>query len=560
MADYILQDQDKCCGCEACKQICPQHCIQMNRNEEGFLYPEINNEKCIECGKCRKVCPVINYKQLDDSDQYPKAIGGWHKDSKVVQNSSSGGAFTLFAQYILDQNGYVFGCTLDRNMHAVHVGVNNDRDLDLLRKSKYVQSEIGNVYNEIYEILKRGRNVLFVGTPCQAAGLFYFMKQKTCDFNNVRHNLVICDFICHGVPSPEVFHQYIKDIEKKKKKKVITFNFRCKDHGWRASGLQLGTEIIYEDKERERKYPAFKDAYMNGFLDDVYLRKSCYSCNFKQKRHCYSDITLADFWGVNFCYPQLNNKKGTSLILIHNTWGEKIFDLVKQDFFYEECDINKALLKNRTITRSAGYGEKREKFFENYQKLQFCQVMRRHMTAFHWISHKLINIFWNLLEKIVKNVCGKIFTFFHINLKENEWDSLIQFTKFCMVGLSNTLVSYTINISILFLLRTKQWQFDYIIANLLGFSLSVLWAYHWNSHHVFVAKQGYKRSKVKALAKTYSSYAFTGIVLNNLLGTLWIHGMGIPKFISPLLNLMFTVPINFLLNKRWTYKEDSNKK
>lgn len=557
MLSNVLRDEEKCCGCEACKQICPMSCIEMHRNEEGFLYPQIDNEKCVECGMCKKVCPILNKENVSDSTSYPRTIGGWHKDANVRKKSSSGGAFTLFAQYVLNENGYVFGCTLDDNLHAVHIGVRDEDDLDLLRKSKYVQSEIGNVYKEIYQLVSVKKKVLFVGTPCQAAGLYHFIKNQgnVVDLHGIQENLIICDFICHGVPSPEVFSKYIEMLEKERGSKVVTFSFRCKDHGWKSSGLQLGTETVYDDGEKVRRFPAYKDPYMNGFLDDIYLRKSCYACEFKDSYHYYADITLADFWGVKSLYPHLNNHEGTSLILLHNSRAERLFDMVREKFVYENCISEKVLKRNSPLTKSAEYNVRREKFFRDFKNMEFVDVKRRHMSAWLWAEHKIINMCWKFIQNIIIIIWSFILKICHIEWGKQEWNSFFQFVKFCFVGLSNTIVSYLINMSVLMILRTKEWNFDYIIANLMGFAVAVLWSFHWNSHHVFRMGSQQTSSKAQLLVKTYFSYAFAGIVLNNLLGTLWIRGLGIPKYVSPLINLIFTVPMNFLLNKYWTYNE-----
>lgn len=236
----VLNDKRECCGCSACSQVCPKECIDMLEDREGFLYPEIDSNKCIECDKCRKICPVVNAdegkeKNIRDT-VYPVAYGGWNLDNDIRLESSSGGAFSVMAEKILEQKGRVYGCALDNHMKAVHIGVDTKKQLYKLRGSKYVQSEMGNIYREIKSVLETGRKIMFVGTPCQVAGLNSYLGKYY-------ENLIKVDFICHGVPSPKVFKSYIKHLEKGKGGKIITFKFRNKDHGWHSSGMQLGTKL-----------------------------------------------------------------------------------------------------------------------------------------------------------------------------------------------------------------------------------------------------------------------------------------------------------------------------
>ena len=327
-----IEDKDLCCGCSACSQRCPKQCISMVNDEEGFVYPVVDEKLCINCGVCMEVCPIKQSGSNNGSCKtvagYPRAYGGWHKDVQIRYDSSSGGVFTLFAEWIIKQQGAVYGCLLDQNMKAVHVGVETIEDLKKLRGSKYVQSEVGNVFLEIEGRLKNRQYVLFVGMPCQVAGLQAFLGMQKYD------KLFAVDFICHGVSSPRVFEAYIEYLGKKKNSKVTEFRFRNKDHGWCASGWQLGTEISYANGKKKRLYPAFRDSFMNGFLANVYLRPACYNCYFKKLPKYYSDITIADFWGVAKVKPHLNDKKGTSLILIHGEHGDTLWNHVIENVEY----------------------------------------------------------------------------------------------------------------------------------------------------------------------------------------------------------------------------------
>ena len=383
-----IQDKANCCGCGACVQTCPVKCISMKEDSEGFLFPFVDESKCIGCNACEKSCPIISsVEKLEEAAVFnvPKAYGGWIKDEKIRMDSSSGGAFTLFANYILKNGGIVYGAAMDEKLVCKHIGVETKAGLSKLRGSKYVQSIIGNVYSEIKEQLKAGRLVLFSGTPCQAAGLYSYLGKRKWN------NLYVVDFICHGVPSPKVFADYMKYMGCKHKAKILSFKFRMKDRQWNPTGLQLGTgtgtgtgtgRII-------RHFPGFMDPFMNGFLSDIYLRTSCYKCKFKLIPKYYSDITIADFWGVHKNYPKLYDGKGTSLVLINSLNGEKLLEKVESNFYYSRVDFDKAISKNKSLIRSAKPSIKRDSFFRDYQKKSFNYVRKKYMNPFAWGMHKI---------------------------------------------------------------------------------------------------------------------------------------------------------------------------
>lgn len=541
-------DRKLCCGCGACSQICPTNAITMVEDEEGFLYPQVSSEKCVNCGLCDKACPVLHAQNNTyEKEQEIKAYGGYHQDEEIRKDSSSGGAFSLFAQWILKQGGKVYGCTLNEKQEAFHIGISSEDELYKLRGSKYVQSEIGDVYKEIKQDLEQDKYVFFVGTPCQAGGLHSFLGKKY-------EKLYICDFICHGVPSRSVFRSYIDWVEKTNNDKVVGFRFRNKDKGWSQTGLQLGTNITLESGKEIRKYPCFQDAYMNGFLDDIYLRPACYQCSFKSLPKYYTDFTIADFWGVDKVDKSLNDQKGTSLILVHSQHGQELFDLVNDSFKYKECDFEKAISRNKVLVKSAKQTKAREGFYATYKNAGFNAARKKYMTAIRWIFNKSCRIAWSIIEKIIRKCMSLILKPLKIEWDDAKWESFFQFVKFCMVGVTNTFVSYFINVLTLFLLSGYKLSYDYYIANVVAFLISVYWSFCLNSRFVFT--EG-RRSKVKTLLKSYMSYALTGIVINNILSTLWVGVLGVSKYIAPMFNLLIAVPINFLMNKKWAYKSDT---
>lgn len=381
-------EKKECCGCGACAQACPAGCIQMRQDQEGFRYPYIQKELCRNCGVCSMACPMEHPAQGLEHNRggVLRAYGGWHKDADIRFESSSGGAFSLFARHIIRQGGIVFGCVLGHDMRAVHIGIESEDELWKMRGSKYVQSDMGNVYTEIKKELAKNRKVLFTGTPCQAAGLLAYLGKKDAKLWDA--NLWIVDFICHGVPSPAVFERYLKEMEKKYAGKAVSFRFRNKDHGWNQTGLMMGTCLQFADGRTVRRYPAYKDAFMNGFLEDLYLRPSCYDCRFKQMPKSYADITIADFWGVNRVCRALNDKKGTSLLLVHSGHGKKLWEQVKDGFYYREVDFDRAVRKNRMLVTSVDQNPKRSLFFSQYQTHSFAFMRRKYLSAGHFFIYK----------------------------------------------------------------------------------------------------------------------------------------------------------------------------
>ncbi|AOR24582.1 Coenzyme F420 hydrogenase/dehydrogenase, beta subunit C-terminal domain [Clostridium taeniosporum] len=394
MINISKETKYDCCGCNACVQICPTQCISMTVDEEGFKYPQIMKDKCIGCNKCEKVCPIIQQKNKNStySDSKPKTIGGWHKNEEVRKKSSSGGAFTLLAEFVLKNKGIVFGAGFNENLEVNHMSVEKIEELDKLRGSKYVQSDIKDTYLRVEENLKNGRIVLFVGTPCQCAGLDSFLRK---DYDK----LYKCDFICHGVPSPLVFEKYKLYLEEKYNDKIIEFKFRNKEKGWRDLG-QMGTIIKFKSGIIIKNIPAYKDFYMNGFLTDLYLRPSCHDCNFKSIPKYYSDYTIADFWGVKTMYPEIYDKKGTSLMLINTNKGINLFDELKKDFYNVECNIDIAVKRNPSLLKSSYVSEYREIFFKDINTRSFESLAHKYMTIMARIIHIVKKV---ILRKKRKN-------------------------------------------------------------------------------------------------------------------------------------------------------------
>lgn len=367
----ITQKQD-CCGCNACAQICPKQCITMQEDNEGFLYPRVDTENCIDCHLCEKICPVSNH----GTERKPlKVYAAINKDEEVRKQSSSGGIFTALAEQVIKQGGVVFGARFDERWQVKHDYTETMEGLAAFRGSKYVQSQIGNSYQEAERFLKAGRKVLFSGTPCQIAGLRNYLRKEY-------DNLLTVDFICHGVPSPMVWRRYLKEeVARQCDRKnsvsahpiheedvlVEGISFRDKTMGWKkySFALTLSTTNGSGDKIQFCSCsPMTKNEYLRGFMSNVYLRPSCYSCAFKCLKS-KSDITLGDFWNIRLYNKHLDDNQGLSLMLLNNSRGLCLANAIRSEVaFYSipNYDIN----SNFALMNSVVASNKRSCFYDLY--------------------------------------------------------------------------------------------------------------------------------------------------------------------------------------------------
>lgn len=354
-----LEKKD-CSGCMACMNICPKNAIIMKEDKNGFKYPEIDEKLCIDCGLCSKACPVIN--KLKENLYNIKVYACKNKDENIRKKSSSGGLFTLFAKYILDQEGVVFGAKYDENLRVIHDYIEKDDNINEFRGSKYVQSDINSTYAKAKKFLSNGRKVLFTGTPCQIEGLITYLGKNYS-------NLYTQDFICHGVPSPKVWKKYLDYKKEKCGEDPIKVNFRDKEVlGW--SNFQ----VKYKYKSKDEIVHHDDDYYMNFFLRNYDLRESCYNCHFK-KIHRNSDLTIADFWGINEILPEFNDEKGISSLIINSNKGQEIFDNIKSRIDFVEVNIEDIIKHNSPLYVSVPYNEKREKFFDYLDNYNFEDII-----------------------------------------------------------------------------------------------------------------------------------------------------------------------------------------
>lgn len=366
----IVNKQD-CCGCSACVQRCPKHCITLKEDGEGFLYPHVNSDECIDCGLCEKVCPELHHGER----HIPLEVyAAKNKDESIRMQSSSGGIFTLLAEKVIQEGGVVFGAAFDANWEVMHTYAETMEGLVDFRGSKYMQSRIGTAYQDAEYFLKQGRKVLFNGSPCQIKGLKLFLR-KNYD------NLIAVDFICHGVPSPKVWREYLKETIARKSGKnsvlpypipckigIDTVDFRSKSTGWKkySFALTLSETSVEGVKNTVLLSSVFSEnPFMRAFLADLILRPSCYSCPSKSGRSG-SDLTIADYWAIPQVAPEFDDDKGVSLVLVQTEKGKSFYQSLKEKTTFIVTSYQEAQGANGGFKEKTPMHPKRSRFFTEF--------------------------------------------------------------------------------------------------------------------------------------------------------------------------------------------------
>lgn len=346
-----------CCGCNACAEICPKHCIRMVEDAQGFVYPQVDSSVCVECGMCEKVCP---FEVANLSLRPPlKAYAAWNKNRKEHLSSSLGGAAYVFSSYILNQGGVVYGCTSD-GIDVRHIRVENYSELSKLQGSKYVQSNVCGLFKEVKNDLKNGKPVLFIGTPCQVAGLKNYIK-------HIPEHLYLVDLICHGVPSKKMLHDHIKHVVKGQKIQHLSFR---KGTDYRLS--VKADKFNYEVSLWETPY---KDLYLKGFFEGMISRPSCYQCPFACPSRV-SDMTIGDFWGLkNAELLPKESKEGISLLLPMTDKGLNLIHAVENHLYICERSVDEAVNGNTQLRHPSLQGRRSRLFNIIYPILSFDTAM-----------------------------------------------------------------------------------------------------------------------------------------------------------------------------------------
>lgn len=338
-----ISQLDECCGCGACVCACPKQCISLKYDDEGFYKAYIDESRCVNCGICMQRCPV-NIKKSDNSDEFSNEIFAYaatSKDNEIYMKSSSGGIFSVIAKKILKNNGSVFGCGLNDELRPIHMEIRNESDLDTIRRSKYVQSYMGNVYSKIKERLEQEIDVLFVGTPCQVAGLKKYLGRQY-------DRLLTVDLVCHGVPSPQMYMNNIEYVEKTKHKKLKSYEFRLKSQQSKRY-FTYTYAYTYTDGNFEVK-PYYKDAFFNAFYDMHSLNEICYKCPFCNLNR-QGDLTIGDYgWGKQY-HTEFKDDDDISCILCNTKAGQNVLSEVKDALKISPTKIEWIIEKNKNLVR-----------------------------------------------------------------------------------------------------------------------------------------------------------------------------------------------------------------
>ena len=312
---------ESCYGCQACYQVCPKHAITMQKDEAGFLYPEINNEKCIDCGLCEKVCPTQEHNIANLFHPELKTVYAlWNKDLHMRLNSTSGGAFYVIAKKFILENGIVYGVDYSEDLAAFHKRIINIEDLKRIQGSKYMQSDVHGTFVQVKEDLKKGYKVLYSGTPCQIAGLRLYLRKEYS-------NLYTIDLVCHGVPSSLFFQEHKKYLENVYNDKLVDFKFRSK----KKSGWRSYTKYVFTQRKPVYKMVG-EDFYSHLFHLGCLSRESCFSCSFSRSQRV-GDITLSDFWGGEKYLKELKKQRkyGFNMLMCNTNSGIELLKKIVSD-------------------------------------------------------------------------------------------------------------------------------------------------------------------------------------------------------------------------------------
>ncbi len=313
--ENITRVGEHCFGCTACEHICPVSCIRMKQDAKGFLYPVVDESQCTDCGACLQVCPYVTAANLG-SELFPDTLvyAAKHTDTATRIQSSSGGAFIALSHLVLARQGVVYGVGYDSEMTACHMRATSLDQCNAFCGSKYVQSNLSSTFKDVEQDLTNDLPVLFTGTPCQVAGLRSYLQKAY-------ENLWLVDLICHGVPSPKVFKDYLCQMEQQEGSPVIDCKFRDKSQGWKNLVMKL------DFTSHSKTIDASDSSFYSLFVDGTMLRPCCYECKFSNFDRP-SDITIGDFWGIEHTLPQFDDTEGISLLLVNTRKGEALFALV----------------------------------------------------------------------------------------------------------------------------------------------------------------------------------------------------------------------------------------
>lgn len=379
-----ISHKEECTGCGACVSSCPQNCISMNADGEGFKYPIINEELCCGCNLCEKVCPYLH---RQEEVQPLKTYAAYHQQEAYVKKSTSGGVFSILAEKIIEQGGVVFGARFDKDWQVYIDAAKTKKELAAFRGSKYVQARVGDSFQRAADSLKAGKKVLFSGTPCQIAGLKGFLRK---DYKN----LLTVEVACDGVPSPKVWNRYLREKTNGQTDKITDIKFRYKPEGWK------GYRLMVEVEGKQLSVPRSDDPYIQGFIQGLTTRPSCADCKFRNGKS-QADLTIADYWGVEQLQPEMDNHYGISLVIVRSPKGALYFPSDKA--IWKEADLEKAAFYNDGLRTHHHAHSNRERFFKQLDtEKHFTRFVKKQLAP--TCSQRIKSI-----PSVLKNDTARIF-------------------------------------------------------------------------------------------------------------------------------------------------------
>ena len=372
----LFEENDNCCGCGACMNVCPKGAITMGENEQGFVFPNIDYDKCVSCGACVRVCGYNNPPEFNEPE---KTYAVSNNNLDEISKSASGGAFYVFAKYIIENGGYVYGVSIEPSPSGIaprHIEVSTVGDLQKLQGSKYVQSDTGFIYKNVKKRAIDGDLVLFSGTPCQVAGLKNYLGK---DYDNV----LLVEIICHGVPSSRLFTDFIHFYEAKKNSKIKQFYFRDKTHG---QGYTMKTIFDKNGKESFKIGKGELTAYIRFFSKGLTLRDSCYRCPFAQEKRM-ADITIGDYWGFAQEYKDaqehMNEHNGVSCVLCNTAKGISFFNKCEGNLYSMESEYQKICKHNKQLNGPVNKSSDRAIVLKSYVDGGYSNLERLYWKRYY---------------------------------------------------------------------------------------------------------------------------------------------------------------------------------
>lgn len=365
--EQVYNEKRDCCGCTACFNGCPVGAITMEEDDEGFYYPLINQDKCIDCHWCQAVCPFINSEELKE-EKGKELYLGIHKDENILKDSTSGGAFTGISDLILDDGGFVYGAVFDEDFKVVHVEASSKDKRNEMRKSKYSQSFLDEIFKSVRDHLTKNEKVLFTGSPCQVAGLKGYLNQLKWD-----ENLYTVDLICHSIPSPKIFSSYLDYLEKKEDGKLEKIAFRTKDIPWSRNNSNRGFTYKIEGSDEIKKDDFF---YKMFFHWKTIMRPSCERCPFTDINRV-GDITIGDFWGIEKYDENLYDERGVSSIMVNSEKGKELVERLSEKIKINKRSLSESIENQNRLKEPVKYPDSRDEFWEDFHNLGLQTIIEK---------------------------------------------------------------------------------------------------------------------------------------------------------------------------------------